>query len=112
MKAYRPPCDADIAPPPVVWARVAVVGGKRGAVLVRAGLLTPYTVQTIAEDAVRAGDGAELDLTLAAGTTVGALARVHERFASLEQRGVRVTVHCEHHNAAARCMRPARVAVR
>ena len=60
----------------------------------RAGLLTPYTVEIIAEDALRAGPGARLDLALAAGRDE-AIPEVLERFAWLEARGVRLTVRSE-----------------
>lgn len=60
----------------------------------RAGLLTPYTAEIIAEDALRAGSGARLDLVLAAGRDE-AISEVHDRFAWLEARGVRLTVRCE-----------------
>jgi acyl carrier protein len=62
----------------------------RGA-LVRAELLTPYAVETIVEDALRAGPGARLELTLAYGTNEEEMAHVRARFARLEARGVDVS---------------------
>ena len=73
-------------------ARVVPSEGRSGGVLERAGWLTPYTVETIAEDALRAGDGARLEVTVAASTEDAALARVQDDFACLGERGIRVTV--------------------
>src|SRR5256885_17228240 len=91
MKTYGDPAprESGMEAPPYVWARVAQLHGKGRTVLHRADLLTPYAAETIAEDALRAGDGAELDLTVAAGTSAGALAPVPERFAPPGPRGVR-----------------------
>jgi hypothetical protein len=78
--------------PIAVWTRLsAPLRAARGA-LVRADLLTPYVAEAIAEDALRAGPGARLELTVAPGTSVGALARLRARFADLEARGVDVSV--------------------
>ncbi len=120
MKTYGDPAprESGMEAPPYVWARVAQLHGKGRTVLHRTDLLTPYAAETIAEDALRAGGGAELDLTVAAGTSAGALALVHERFAALEHRGIRVSVRRETPGRAgtsvpaARCARPARASVR
>ena len=76
-------------PPLRMWARRA---GKSGGSLERAGRLTPYAAETIAEDAVRAGHGAQLELRVAASTDDLRLARVQHQFAWLGERAVRVTV--------------------
>ena len=120
MKTYGGPGprESGMEAPPRVWARVAHLRDRRRTVLHRADLLTPYAAETIADDALRAGDGAELDLTVAAGTSAGALALVHERFAALEHRGIRVSVRRESPGRAgasvpaARCARPAHASVR
>ena len=120
MKTYGDPAprESGMEAPPYVWARVAQLHGKGRTVLHRADLLTPYAAETIAEDALRAGDGAELDLTVAAGTSAGALALVHKRFAALEHRGIRVSIRRESPGRAgasvpaARCARPAHASVR
>src|SRR2546426_12035762 len=41
------------------WARVVSSRGEASAEIQRVGLLTPYTAETIAEDALRAGPGAQ-----------------------------------------------------
>lgn len=74
---------------PVVWARVVPVGG---AILERAGQLTPYTAETIADDALHAGPGARLEMCVATDTTDVVLARLEDDFAWLERRGVQVSV--------------------
>src|SRR5712691_4810113 len=65
-------------PPPRVWARVVPPNGKPGTILYRTDVLTPYTAETIAEDALRAGHGAGLDLTVAADATAADVARVQQ----------------------------------
>jgi acyl carrier protein len=66
-------------------------------ILERGGWLTPYTVETIAEDALRAGRGARLEVTVAASTEDAGLSRARDDFACLGQRGVLVTVWREGH---------------
>src|SRR5207244_6462168 len=41
------------------WARVVSSRGEAGGEIQRVGLLTPYTAETIAEDALRAGTGTQ-----------------------------------------------------
>ena len=78
--------------PLAVWTRLlSPLRAARGA-LVRADLLTPYAVESIAEDALRAGPGARLEVTVAAGTSERAMTRVRTRFADLEARGIDVSV--------------------
>ena len=96
-----------------VRARVVPPSGKPSTILDRTDLLTPYTAETIAEDALRAGHGAELDLTVAADATVADVARVQEQFAWLGNRGVRVSVRRDDQPRAERAgetlaQRPAR----
>src|SRR2546428_6763270 len=55
-------------PPLRMWARVLRPAGESGGSLERAGWLTPYAAETIAEDAVRAGHRAGPELTVAART--------------------------------------------
>src|SRR5262249_56096686 len=52
---------------------------------------TGYAAETIAEDAVGAGRGARLEVTIATSSTAG-LARLQRQFAPLGARGVQVTV--------------------
>src|SRR5213594_4379101 len=49
-------------PPLRMWARVLPPAGESGRRLERSGWLTPYTAEAIAEDAVRAGHGARLEV--------------------------------------------------
>lgn len=72
-------------------ARVTAAGGNDHGGLVRAGRLTPYTAELIAEDAVQAGPGARLQIALP-GAGEAALAAVRTRFAGLAARGVEVAV--------------------
>lgn len=53
---------------------------------------TPYAAETIADEALAAGRGAYLELTLPAEATDAELARIHARFASLVDRGIAVHV--------------------
>jgi len=75
--------------------RITPPAGGSAGTLDRTGWLTPYTAETVAEDALRAGDGARLELTVAASTMAG-LARVQQQFARLGKRGVQVTVRRDH----------------
>jgi acyl carrier protein len=77
-------------PPARVWLRIVPAAGSSGT-LERTGWLTPYTAETIAEDAVRAGPGAKLQLTIAAHTAEG-FVRAQRQFAGLGKRGVLVTI--------------------
>jgi len=79
-------------PPLRMWARVVPPGGESGGSLERAGWLTPYAAETIVEDALRAGHGAQLEVTVAASADDVELARVQHHFAWLGERDVRVTV--------------------
>src|SRR5437867_166931 len=51
-----------------MWVRITPPAGGSAGTLERTGWLTPYTAETVAEDALRAGDGARLELTVAAST--------------------------------------------
>jgi acyl carrier protein len=74
-----------------IRARIVPAAGESTGTLERSGWLTPYTAETIAEDAVRAGPGTRLELTIAANTVEG-LVRAQRRFAALGKHGVLVTV--------------------
>ena len=74
------------------WARLLSPRARAGAELLRTDFLTPYAAATLAEDAVRAGRGARLELTLGTGTDDASLHRVREQFAWLAQHGVEVDV--------------------
>ena len=79
-------------PPLRMWARVLSPAGESGGSLERVGWLTPYAAETIAEDALRTGHGARLEVAVAASTDDVGLARVQQQFAWLAERDVRVTV--------------------
>ena len=87
-------------PPLRMWARVLPPAGESGGSLERAGWLTPYAAETIAKDALRAGQGARLELTVAASTDDVGLTRVQRQFAWLGERDVRVTVRRDDRPAA------------
>ena len=78
-------------PPERIWVRIVPAAGESSGTLYRTGWLTPYTAETIAEDAVGAGRGARLEVTIATSSTAG-LARLQRQFAPLGARGVQVTV--------------------
>ena len=46
---------------PRMWARIVPVAEESSGTLERTGWLTPYTAETIREDAVRAGPGTRLE---------------------------------------------------
>jgi hypothetical protein len=80
-------------PPELALARARVVPPARrpGGTIDRANWLTPYDREEIAADALRAGRGARLELTVATpGSDV--LAAVRRAFGWLTARGVRVDV--------------------
>jgi hypothetical protein len=79
------------APPPVMVRTRIAQGTVRGA-LERAERLTPYVVETIAEDAVRAGPGARLDVALPRCVDARTLAAVRAVFRLLRGRGIAVRV--------------------
>ena len=90
----RERCEADARgaePPQRIWARIVPPSGESSGTLERTGCLTPYLAETIAEDAVWAGRGALVELTVAAGATEG-LVHAHRQFVGLGKRGVLVNV--------------------
>ena len=75
-----------------VKARV-VSAANRSVGLERAGELTPYVIEVIRADALRAGRGARLEVTMPASADDVDLAVVRHEFARLGRHGVDVTVH-------------------
>ena len=75
-----------------VWSRVVPPPGRGGALLERAEWLTPYTAAAIADDALHAGRGARLEMTVARDVTDTAVGRLRREFAWLGARGVDVSV--------------------
>ena len=82
--------------PTLVWARVSAPDHMKGE-LQRAGWLTPYTAGEIAEDAVRAGRGARLEVTVSREISDVALAQLQNDFSWLGERGVQVSVRRDRH---------------
>jgi acyl carrier protein len=81
----------DASTPPAVWARIVREQNE----IHRAGWLTPYTAETIAEDAARAGRGTRLELMVSAAASDAALERLDAQFAWLRRRDVEVCVSRE-----------------
>lgn len=77
--------------PPAVWARI-VHGHDE---LHRAGWLTPYTAETIAEDAARAGRGTRLELVVSGAASDDTLERLDQQFAWLRRRDIEVCISRE-----------------
>jgi acyl carrier protein len=75
-----------------VRARILPAPGSTRAALDRTELLTPYVIEAIGEDSLRAGPGALLQLTLPAGCDDAALHTVRDRFAWLAARQIEVRV--------------------
>ena len=75
--------------PPLAWSRVTPPNGAGACV--RVDRLTPYAVETIADDAAQAGWGARLEVAVLS-RTEPSLGWVRRRFARLLVRGVRVEV--------------------
>jgi acyl carrier protein len=88
------------AAPPPLPARVRVVppasAGTRGS-LERWGTLTPYDVEILFADALRAGPGARLEMELQPGTADADLAATRVRLAPLAARGVEVSIRRRAH---------------
>jgi acyl carrier protein len=91
LVADRRSGSAPIAPAVVT----RVVAGDRTTVQ-RTTLLTPYAVETIAEDAIAAGPGARLEVALRGPAGAGAVEHVRFLFARLAPRGIRVRVDVDH----------------
>jgi acyl carrier protein len=75
-----------------VWARVVAPAGL-GGVLECAEWLTPYAVETIIQHALRAGPGAQLEVTVEEDGDDAGFRQVQRQFAWLSGRGVAVDVH-------------------
>ena len=83
--------------PALVWARVCSPRSRSGADIQRAGWLTPYTAENIAEDALRAGRGARLEVAVPVTISDTVLAEIENEFGWLGERGVEVTIRRDHH---------------
>lgn len=73
--------------------RARIRTGEQGPGAIRiAGWLTPYELETLAQEARGMGRGARLELTLGANASEGRLEWVRRRFAGLGNRGIEVSV--------------------
>jgi len=75
-----------------VRARILPPLGSTRAALERTEMLTPYTIESLGEDTLRAGPGAQLQLTLPAHCDDAAVHKVRDRFAWLGERQIEVRV--------------------
>ena len=77
--------------PTLIHARLLGPADASSHEIHRTGRLTPYTVQTIVEDASRADRGARLEVTVAAASEAE-LRHLRHRFARLANRGIHVHI--------------------
>ena len=90
----RPTRDADAA---FVWACVSSPLARERGEIHRACWLTPYTAETIADDALRAGRGARLEVAVPSTLSDASVTALQEDLAWLGDRGVQVSVRRDHH---------------
>ncbi len=76
--------------PPFIWARV-LAPPSRGTVE-RSGWLTPYTLETIVDSALRAGPGSRLEMGVPPNLGETALIRLRDGLAWLDDRHIAVNV--------------------
>jgi len=76
----------------MIRSRLVPADGGPAHFLARAEALTPYEIQLIGEDALRAGRGARLEIVVSEPTDGGAVGRLQDAFAWLAGRGVEVHV--------------------
>lgn len=84
---------------PVVAHVRRPTAGAGGHLLERAGTLTPYLAETLADDVLRAGPGARIDLVLPDGADDAVVQRVHDAFTRIAGHGVEVRVSTAHEAA-------------
>jgi acyl carrier protein len=77
--------------PTRIWARIVPGVGRPGATVERTAWFTPYVAETITEDALLAGPGSRLELTVA-GSFAGGLTRVRDQFSRLRRQGIAVSI--------------------
>lgn len=90
------------AEPIQVSARVIPAEGSGRPVLERNEWLTPYAIEAIVDDALHAGRGSRLEVSLAGNAPAADVARVAERFQALSARGVEVQIRRDGHGAPRR----------
>jgi acyl carrier protein len=79
--------------PVALRARLTPAGAERPWTIERVVLLTPYAAESLADDALRAGAGARLELRLGRRASEATLHRVRRDFSRLGERGIEVRVH-------------------
>jgi len=87
---------------PVLFRARVVPAGSRSGAFERAGWLTPYAAEMIVEDALHAGRGAQLSVTIAANADSAEVAQVKTRLERLRGRGIAVSVSRAGHSKRAR----------
>ncbi|TMA62971.1 MAG: hypothetical protein E6J69_17920 [Deltaproteobacteria bacterium] len=92
---------------PVLFRARVVPAGRASGALERAGWLTPHAAEMIVEDALHAGPGAQLSVTIAANADPADVARVKSRLGRLSSRGIAVSVSRAGHSKRARRERAA-----
>ena len=75
-----------------VRARLTPAGGPSRWTIERVLVLTPYAVETLTAEALRAGVGARIELAVASGVSAQTRASVRRRFRLLEERGIQLEV--------------------
>jgi acyl carrier protein len=78
---------------PRIWMRIVAATGESVGTLDWTDRFTPYTAETIAEDARRAGTTSHVEVTVASSTGED-LARVRQKLARVCGHGVEVIVRC------------------
>lgn len=86
--------EATSADLPRVWVRIGPPAGVARGTLERTERWTPYAAETIVADALRAGHGARVDVTVAS-TSAAACAGVRRGFARAVEQGVELSVHAQ-----------------
>ena len=71
-----------------IWTRLVSSHGER----IRADTFSPYAVELIADDALRAGKGSQLEIMLPANVEETHITKLRTHFAWLRDRGITVTV--------------------
>ena len=77
---------------PVFPVSARIMSGRHGGELSRAEVLTPYAMQSLVEDALSAGRGARLEVTVPSDLSDARLALLEEDLGWLGERGVQVSV--------------------
>src|SRR5437763_1123400 len=74
--------------PPFIWARVQPPSHRSTGSIERTGWLTPYTVETIVDSALRAGPGARLEMAVPPNVGNRVLMRIRAELAWLDRRHI------------------------